>query len=749
MRKIGLVKIALVLAGAFLLAAVPARAQFTTVTATVVDSNGIPYANGTMSAILVPGSSTGYRLSGQPYSGRIGPVTLDSTGTFSANFGDVTRITPGSSQWLITVNSNQGGIPAPLGTGAQTFTYTSTGTIVSGSSPVNISTQLNALAPKLTNITVGSGSVTSVGATSPIVATPSPITTTGTISCPTCVTATGGGLISCSVTGGVAYENGTANDLTCDTNHTWNSINQYLNIVGSLGAVATVAQVNAENGVAVEGIVTGADTGANPYDAVGGFVTPTLTGTATKGIVGVQGLAFPGGTGSYPVGQFVSGVEGNTGNDSSGTIGSAAAFSDGLPSNIGGGSITNLYGYYAFDEGGIGTTINAAYYAAAQTAGANNWGYFDVSVNQDHFGSLFSGTDNTTAGTLTLSNAAAAAHTIFGSAATTTNTIKGFATVPTTNHLVSCVVTTTTCVLTDSGSTTGSFANTSLSNLSAVAINAALLPGTTNSIALGSSSFYWSNAFLTAEQCGIAGTTSCAITGAGSTSGTATLTWPAIAGTVTNNIVSSNGMTFNAGIQIGVAGTRSGVITMEGSTSGAATITAPAIAGTTTNQFVFSNGISTVNLTASGAVTFSGLTNADTGDYVCYNATVIEFDATACVASLRKYKQNIHPLTGALAEAMALQPVEYRWKPDYRDDHLTHVGFIAEDVEQVDKRIAAYTDAGVLESVDYQHITAIDTAAIQEMQQEIEMLKSQVQSLQSMLKGSAYTQQIAGAVPLN
>lgn len=39
-------------------------------------------------------------------------------------------------------------------------------------------------------------------------------------------------------------------------------------------------------------------------------------------------------------------------------------------------------------------------------------------------------------------------------------------------------------------------ANTALSNLAAVAINAALLPGTTNSIALGSSSFLWSNAFL-------------------------------------------------------------------------------------------------------------------------------------------------------------------------------------------------------------------------------------------------------------
>lgn len=89
-------------------------------------------------------------------------------------------------------------------------------------------------------------------------------------------------------------------------------------------------------------------------------------------------------------------------------------------------------------------------------------------------------------------------------------------------------------------SSSSSGANGALSNLSAVAINTALLPGTTNSIALGSSSEYWSNLFSTAIQCGIAGTTSCVITGAGSTSGTASITWPAVAGTASNPLGFSN-----------------------------------------------------------------------------------------------------------------------------------------------------------------------------------------------------------------
>jgi hypothetical protein len=108
---------------------------------------------------------------------------------------------------------------------------------------------------------------------------------------------------------------------------------------------------------------------------------------------------------------------------------------------------------------------------------------------------------------------------------------------------VKCDGTTITCASGVISASGGGGANTTLSNLGTTAINAALLPGTTNSVALGSSSFYWVNLFSTAMQCGIAGTTSCVITGAGLTSGTATITWPAVAGTAANPITFSNGIT--------------------------------------------------------------------------------------------------------------------------------------------------------------------------------------------------------------
>jgi hypothetical protein len=170
------------LAALLLIFCSPAFAQFTTVTATVQDSNGIPYAGAVMNAILVPSTGGGYTLNGQPYSGRIGPVTLSSNGSFTVNFGDVTLITPGSPQWQITIDSAAASIGLPLGTGPQSFTYTSTGTTISGGSPVSLTTALNALAPKLTNF-ASTGSVTSVTGTSPLSSSGG---TTPTISCPTC-----------------------------------------------------------------------------------------------------------------------------------------------------------------------------------------------------------------------------------------------------------------------------------------------------------------------------------------------------------------------------------------------------------------------------------------------------------------------------------------------------------------------------------------------------------------------------------
>lgn len=165
-----------------LLLPAPARAQFTTVSGTVLDPNGIPYAGGTLSATLVPGSPGGFTLGGQPYSGQIGGATLDVTGSFVVNFGTNASITPAGTQWRITVSSNPGGIPGPLGTGAQSFTVTIT---IAGATQ-NIGATLSAAAPRLTNF-ISAGGVTSVTGVAPITSTGG---ATPAIGCATCTTGT-------------------------------------------------------------------------------------------------------------------------------------------------------------------------------------------------------------------------------------------------------------------------------------------------------------------------------------------------------------------------------------------------------------------------------------------------------------------------------------------------------------------------------------------------------------------------------
>jgi hypothetical protein len=80
------------------------------------------------------------------------------------------------------------------------------------------------------------------------------------------------------------------------------------------------------------------------------------------------------------------------------------------------------------------------------------------------------------------------------------------------------------------------------------------------------------------------------------------------AGTAPN---SSAGFTYSAGnIGCGIAGTNSCVHTGSGSTSGTATITWPAVAGTSTNQIAFSNVIGTANgQAANPSYSFTGSTN--------------------------------------------------------------------------------------------------------------------------------------------
>jgi hypothetical protein len=138
----------------------PAVAQFTVVTGTITDPNGIPYANGTISATLnVPGGGI-VTLNGQPYFPPSSPSGLNSKGSFTMLLGDnqvlAVNGTTGVTTWTFTVNCGQGCLQQAVGTGAVTF---KSGAINITGSTQSLTSTLTALAPALTNITGGSGGV--------------------------------------------------------------------------------------------------------------------------------------------------------------------------------------------------------------------------------------------------------------------------------------------------------------------------------------------------------------------------------------------------------------------------------------------------------------------------------------------------------------------------------------------------------------------------------------------------------------
>lgn len=136
--------------------ALPALAQFTTVTGTVIDPNGVPYALGTISPTLV--SSASPTLNGLAYSPPTQPVGLDKNGSFSFNLADNAQLLPASSKWNFTVCSAVGTVQPAIGTGSQCFTLAAPITITGATQ--SITTQLNAVALALTVGTVTGGPFT-------------------------------------------------------------------------------------------------------------------------------------------------------------------------------------------------------------------------------------------------------------------------------------------------------------------------------------------------------------------------------------------------------------------------------------------------------------------------------------------------------------------------------------------------------------------------------------------------------------
>lgn len=151
-----------------------AQTGTTNVTAHVVDSNGVAYANSPVHITFYdPGTSGQLPLiNGSTFQTNITVFATDSAGNFSVTLTDNNQIAATSgatgTQWTFGICYSDG---------VTCFNYRAT---ISGSS-MNISAALTAAAPIIVRPGVG---VTSVGTQYPLVG--GPITGNGTVQCPTC-----------------------------------------------------------------------------------------------------------------------------------------------------------------------------------------------------------------------------------------------------------------------------------------------------------------------------------------------------------------------------------------------------------------------------------------------------------------------------------------------------------------------------------------------------------------------------------
>jgi hypothetical protein len=121
------------------------------------------------------------------------------------------------------------------------------------------------------------------------------------------------------------------------------------------------------------------------------------------------------------------------------------------------------------------------------------------------------------------------------------------------------------------------------------------------------------------------------------------------------------------------------------------------------------------------------------------NATLVgsiqtSLSATSYVTSSDyRLKENVQPMTGALAKVAALKPCTYQWK----SDGTSSQGFIAHELAEVvpecvtGEKDAVNEDGSIKpQGIDTSFLVATLTAAIQEQQQMIETLQAKVAALE-------------------
>jgi hypothetical protein len=159
------------------------------------------------------------------------------------------------------------------------------------------------------------------------------------------------------------------------------------------------------------------------------------------------------------------------------------------------------------------------------------------------------------------------------------------------------------------------------------------------------------------------------------------------------------------------------------------------LVGTTTSQgkitVLGSNGGTDIAFTnTSGTSSYFACAFYNNGTTYSYCGGITVSGTTTAYATSSDYrlKENITPMTGALAKVSQLKPVTYKWKADGSDGQ----GFIAHELQEVyPDAVSGKKDGEQMQGVDYGKLTPILTAALQEAIAKIETLEARIAVLEA------------------
>lgn len=129
--------------------------------------------------------------------------------------------------------------------------------------------------------------------------------------------------------------------------------------------------------------------------------------------------------------------------------------------------------------------------------------------------------------------------------------------------------------------------------------------------------------------------------------------------------------------------------------------------------------------------TFGG--QAGTGSFLVQNASSVGVYITSGATSWTgtsdgRLKEVIGKVENGLSKILAMNPVKFTWKHDEETVKDVHIGFIAQEVQEIEPDIVEVESNGNL-GITYTEIIPLLTAAIQEQQQMIETLQAEVAAL--------------------